>query len=93
MATQKADRFCHSCGKLYDESGRFCVKCGDKRRSTLDSEGNNGLKESKRPKSLDEYIKGKGKERGFFKPKCLQKMLINRVKATGKYQIHVQKQL
>ena len=51
----------------------LCVKCGDKRRSTPDSEGNNGLKESKRAKSLDEYIKEKGKERvGFFKPKFLQ---------------------
>ena len=42
------------------------MKCGDKRRSTLDSEGNNGLKENKRPKSLDEYIKEKRKERGVF---------------------------
>ena len=57
----------------YDENDRFCVRCGDKRRATLDSEGNNGLKESKRPKSLDEYIKEKGKERGgFFKLKFLQ---------------------
>ena len=49
------------------------MKCGDKRRSTLDSEGNNGLKENKRPKSLDEYIKEKRRERGvFFKPKFLQ---------------------
>ena len=47
-----------------------------------------GLKESKRPKSLDEYIKEKGKKIGhFFKPKFLQ-MLINRVKATLKHQIH-----
>ena len=57
MATQKVDGFCHSYGELYDESDRFCVKCVDKRRSTLDSEGNNGLKESKRPKFLDDYIK------------------------------------
>ena len=49
-----------------DEDDWFCVKCCDKRRSALDSEGNNGLKESKRPKSLDEYIKEKGKEWGFF---------------------------
>ena len=56
-----------------DEDDWFCVKCCDKRRSALDSEGNNGLKESKRPKSLDEYVKEKGKERGgFFKPKFLQ---------------------
>ena len=71
LATQKVDRFCHSCEELYDENGRFCVKCGDKRRSTLDSEGNNGLKESKRPKSLDEYIKEKERG-GFFKPKFLE---------------------
>ena len=57
---------------INDENDRICVKCGDKRRSTLDSEGNNGLKESKRPKFLDEYIQEKGKERGFFKPNFLQ---------------------
>ena len=66
MATQKVDRFCHSCRELYDKNDRFCVKCGDKRRSSLDSEGNNGLKGSKMPKSLDEYIKEKGKEGGGF---------------------------
>ena len=70
MATQKVDRFCHS---LYDENDRFCVKCRGKRRSTLDSESDKGLKGSKRSKSLDEYIKEKGKERGgFFEPKFLQ---------------------
>ena len=42
MAIQKVDRFCHLCGEFYHENDRFCVKCGDKRRSTLDSEGNNG---------------------------------------------------
>ena len=71
--TQKVDRFCHSCGELYSENDRFYVKCFDKRISTLDKEGDKELKESKRPKSLDEYIKEKGKERGdFFKPKFLQ---------------------
>ena len=54
MASQKVDRFCHFCGELYKENDCFCVKFGDKRRSTLVSEGNNGLKKkSKRPKSLD----------------------------------------
>ena len=73
MATQKVDRFCHSCEELYDENDRFCVKCGDKRIWTLDSKGNNGLMESKIWKSLDVYIKEKGKERiGSFKPKFLQ---------------------
>ena len=73
MVSQKIDQFCHSCGELYDENDRFCVKCGDKRRSTMDNEGDKGLKKSKRTKSLDEYIKDKGKERGgFFKPKFLQ---------------------
>ena len=72
MATQKVDRFCHLCGELYVENDRFCMKCGDKRRSTPGSKGNNGLKESERPKSLDEYIKEKGKKTGsFFKPKFL----------------------
>ena len=52
---------------------RFCVKRGDKRRSTLDSEDDKELKESNIPKSLDQYIKEKGKERGrFYKPKFLQ---------------------
>ena len=45
MATQKVDRFYHSCGELYDEDDRFCVKCGDKRRSTPNSEGDKGLQE------------------------------------------------
>ena len=66
MATQKVDRFFHSRGELHDENDRFCAKFGDKSRSALDSEGNNGLKESKIPKSLDEYVNEKGKERGGF---------------------------
>ena len=37
MATQKVYRFCHSCGELYDENDRFCLKWGYKRRSTLRS--------------------------------------------------------
>ena len=45
MATQKVDRFYHSCGELYDEDDRFCVNCGDKRRSTPNSEGDKGLQE------------------------------------------------
>ena len=73
MATQKVDRFSHLCGELDDENDWFCVKCCDKRRSALDSESNNGLKESKRPKSSDEYVKEKEKEGGgFLKPKFLQ---------------------
>ena len=63
MATQKVDGFYHSCGELCDENDRFCVKRGSKRRSTLDSEDDNELNERKRPKSLDQYIKEKGKER------------------------------
>ena len=55
MAAQKVGRFCHSCGELYDENDRFSV-------TTLDSEGNNGLRKRKRPKSLDEYMKEKGRE-------------------------------
>ena len=73
MATQKVDRLCHTYGELYDENDYFCVKCNDKNISTVYSdEGNSALKESKRPKSLDKYIKEKGKERGFFKPMFLQ---------------------
>ena len=90
MATQKVDRFCHSCGELSDENDRFCVKFGDKRRSTVESEGGKGLKESKRRKSLDEYFKEKGKKRrDFFKPKFC-KLLITRAKATKEHQIHLQ---
>ena len=49
------------------------MQCGDKIKSTLDSEGNNRLKENKRPKYLDEYIKEKRKKRvSFLKPKFLQ---------------------
>ena len=55
MAAQKVGRFCHSCVELYDENNRFCV-------TALNSEGNNGLRKSKRPKSLGEYMKEKGKE-------------------------------
>ena len=73
MATQKVNRFCYSCEELYNENDRFCIKYGDKRIWTLDSKGNNGLIESKISKSLDVYIKEKGKERrGSFKPKFLQ---------------------
>ena len=82
MATQKVDRFCHSRGELHDENDRFWPKFGDKRRSALDSEGNNGLKESKVPKSLDEYVNEKGKERGGFLKQSFCKMLINWVKTT-----------
>ena len=72
-ATQKVNGFYHSCGELCDENDRFCVKRGDKRRSTLNSEDDNQLKERKRPKSLDQYIKEKGKERGrLFNPMFLQ---------------------
>ena len=66
MATQKVDRFCHSCGELSDENDRFCVKFGDKRRSTVESEGGKGLKESKRRKSLDEYFKEKERREEIF---------------------------
>ena len=71
----------------------FCVQCGDKIKSTLDSEGNNRLKENKRPKYLDEYIKEKRKKRlSFLKPKFLQN--ANKLsKTTDKDQIHVQKYL
>ena len=72
-ATQKVNGFYHSCGELCDENDRFCVKRGSKRRSTLDSEDDNELNERKRPKSLDQYIKEKGKERWrFLNPMFLQ---------------------
>ena len=43
METQKVDQFCHSRGELYDEIDRPCVKCGHKRRSTPDNEGDERL--------------------------------------------------
>ena len=73
-ATQKVDGFYHSCGELRDENDRFGVKRGDKRRSTLDTEDDNQLKERKWPKPVDQYIKEKGKERGrLFNPMFLKK--------------------
>ena len=92
METQKVDRFCRWLGELYDENYRFCVNGGYKRRPTMDSEGNNERKKRKRLKSLDEYIIGKRKQRRGFLNQSFCKMLINRVKATEKDQIHVQKQ-
>ena len=41
----KSRSILHSCGELYDEDDRFCVKCSDKRRSTPNSEGDKGLQE------------------------------------------------
>ena len=55
METQKVDQFCHSCGELCDENDIFVWQIVIKRRSTLDNEGNEGLKESKIPKSLDAH--------------------------------------
>ena len=65
MADQEEDCYCYSCGENFENSDRFCVKCGRKRKSLDDS--TSGTKKSK---SLNEYMKEKGKERGcFFKAK------------------------
>ena len=49
------------------------------------------ITELKTPKSLDEYIKEKGKEREGFLNQSFCKMIIYRVKATEKHQIRVEK--
>ena len=65
MAAQTENRFCYSCGEYFEDSGRFCVKCGCKRKSLDDS-----TSETKKSKFLNEYVKEKGNERGgFFKAK------------------------
>ena len=65
MAAQTENRFCYSCGEYLEDSDRFCVKCGCKRKLLDDS--TSGTKKSK---SLNEYVKEKGNERGgFFKAK------------------------
>ena len=65
MAAQKEDHFCFSCSEHFEDSDRFFVKCGCKRKSLLDS-----TSRIKKSQSLNEYVKEKGKERGgFCKPK------------------------
>ena len=65
MAAQTENRFCHFYGEYLEGSDRFCVKCGCKRKLLDDS--TSGTKKSK---SLNEYVKEKGNERGgFFKAK------------------------
>ena len=67
MAAQTENRFCYSCGEYLEDSDRLCVKCGCKRKLLDDS--TSGAKKSK---SLNEYVKEKGNERGgFFKAKFL----------------------
>ena len=59
------ESFFYSCGEYLEDSDRFCVKCGCKRKLLDDS--TSGTKKSK---SLNEYVKEKGNERGgFFKAK------------------------
>ena len=65
MAAQKEDRFCYSCDESFEDSDRFCVKCGCKRKSLDDS-----TIATNKSKSLNEYVKEKGNEKGgFFKAK------------------------
>ena len=65
MAAQAENCFCYSCGEYLEDSDRFCVKCCCKRK-LLDA-SNSGTRKSK---SLNEYVKEKGNERGgFFKAK------------------------
>ena len=63
MAVQKEDRFCHSCGDNFQDSDKFRVKRGCKRKSLDDS--TSGTKKSK---SSNEYMKEKRcRKGGFFK--------------------------
>ena len=55
MAAQTENRFYYSCGEYLEESDRFCVKCGSKRKLLDDS--TSGTKNSK---SLNDYVKEKG---------------------------------
>ena len=65
MAAQTENRFCYSCGEYLEDSDRFCVKCGCKRKLLNDS-----TKWDKEIKIFNEYVKLKGNERdGFFKAK------------------------
>ena len=62
MAAQRDYRFPYFCGKDFEDSDRFCVKCGCKRK-WLDYWASG----TKKSKSLNEYVKEKGKdERWFF---------------------------
>ena len=62
MAAQRDYRFCYFCGKDLEDSDRFRVKCGCKRKWLDDSASG-----TKKSKSLNEYVKEKGKdERWFF---------------------------
>ena len=59
------ESFFYSCGENLEDRDRFCVKCSCKRKLLDDS--TSGTKKSK---SLDEYVREKGNERGgFFKVK------------------------
>ena len=65
IAAQKEDRFCCSCSEYFEDSDRFCVKCGYKRKSLDESTGG-----TKKSKSLNDYVKEKVNQRGdFFKGK------------------------
>ena len=72
MATQTENRFCHFYGEYLEDSDRFCVKCGCKRKLLDDS--TSGTKKSK---SLNEHVKEKGNERGGF-----SKLNFNLVRTT-----------
>ena len=61
MTVQKEDRFCHSCGDNFQDSDKFRVKRGCKRKSLDDS--TSGTKKSK---SSNEYMKEKGVEKVAF---------------------------
>ena len=59
MAAQKEDRVFYSFSENLEDSDRFCVKCGCKRKTLDDS-----ISGTKKSKCLNEYVKEKGKEKG-----------------------------
>ena len=61
MDAQTKNRFCYPCGEYLEDSDRFCVKCGCKMK-LLDG----STSETKKSKSLNEYVKEKGNEKGGF---------------------------
>ena len=75
MAAQTENRFCYSCGEYLEESDRFCVKCGCKRKLLDDS--TSGTKKSK---SLNEYVRKKK----VMKEVVFAKLNFNLVRTTIK---------
>ena len=73
MAAQTENHFCYSCGEYLENSDRCCMKCGCKRKFLDDS-----ISGTKKSKSLNEYLKERGNERGGFLKANFQLSMNNR---------------